>query len=130
MPFFTAHGESDFMEQFDQYKKRMVVDFYRQSTGIIAVSTPIQQLILSRFGDIADKIAVEPNAINTKLFYPRDKRAARTALGLPLDQIVVVFVGYLNSRKGASRLAAAMQGLEGVHAYFIGNADGDVPGVH
>lgn len=127
VPFFTAHGESDFMQQFDQYKKSMIVDFYQQSTGIISVSSPIQKFILDNFGDIEEKIAVEPNAINTKLFYPRNKMESRKALGLPYDQTIVVFVGYLNRRKGATRLAQAMEGLDSVHAYLIGNADGDVP---
>ena len=127
VPFFTAHGESDFTEQFDQYRKSMIVDFYVKSTGIIAVSTPIKQYILDRFGNFDRKITVEPNAINTQVFYPRDRVESRAMLQIPQDQTVVLFVGYLNVRKGATRLAEAVRDLKDIHAYFIGNADGDVP---
>jgi len=123
-------GESNFNELIDTKNSRFLRDFFRHCAGMIAVSHSIKKAIVASTGNdekIASKIIVEPNGVDTQIFRQLDKYDIRKQLGIPLDDIVILFVGSLIQRKGARRLAAAVDGLENTHVYFIGNSGDDVP---
>ena len=62
-----------------------------------------------------------PNPIDTNVFCPEDKAKAKTALGLPTDKKVILFVAQklTDKRKGADYLVQALRkfaGIDGVNA--------------
>ena len=65
---------------------------------------------------------VIPNAIDNKLFYPRDRQQCRAKLNIASDDFVVVFVGQFTPRKGTLRLDEALRQLNDKHikAFFLG----------
>ncbi len=73
-----------------------------------------------------------PNCIDTEVFEPRDRTAARAALGIPEKASVVLFVAASlgNRRKGFRELLKALDGLGSVHQLYLislGKAGGDMP---
>ena len=58
-----------------------------------------------------------------KRFLPRDRIAARKHFGLPQDLFLAAFVGSFCERKGATRVAAALEDLDGTGAIFAGEGD-------
>lgn len=66
-----------------------------------------------------------PNPIDTTVWQPTDRRAARQALGLPLNKKLVLFgAGNLrDERKGFRFLVDAMAALNGVELVVFGKAD-------
>src|SRR5690606_3328347 len=59
------------------------------------------------------------------LFYPRDRAAARAALGLPVEGRSLLLVGRLEARKGIHELVAAMRDprLADVRLVLLGDGD-------
>ncbi len=53
-------------------------------------------------------VAVVPNGADTRTFFPRDRAAARTRLGLPAHEPIITFVGVLTPRKGIDTLVESM----------------------
>lgn len=60
-------------------------------------------------GAAPDRVSVIMNGVDAELFRPRDRAAARRALGLPEGRRIVVFVGNLKETKGVLDLAAAFE---------------------
>lgn len=75
-----------------------------------------------------DACIVIPNAIDNKLFYPRDRQQCRAKLNIASDDFVVAFVGQFTPRKGTLRLDEALRQLNDKHikAFFLGKGP-DVP---
>jgi teichuronic acid biosynthesis glycosyltransferase TuaC len=119
-PAFVGVGES-YLHRFNSSTLKRARRDFRTCTGFIAVSTPNKNFLLSQLGLPDEKIGVFNNGIDLNLFYPRDKFAARDALGIPGTLFVVAFVGTFSHNKGVSRLTQALQGLENTGAIFIGN---------
>lgn len=69
------------------------------------------KLLLTELGVDGSKITVVGNAVDTKVFYPIDRRLARDQLGLPEDSRVLVSVGGLVERKGFHRVIALLPAL-------------------
>jgi glycosyltransferase involved in cell wall biosynthesis len=57
------------------------------------------------------RIDVVPNGVDTELFRPRDRAAARQRLGVPAHHRVVLFVGWLEESKGIFDLIEAYRRL-------------------
>jgi len=74
-----------------------------------------------------------PNGVNQEVFYPRNRTAAREALGLPIDRQIVMFAanaGGRNPWKGYSYLVQALNNavisrLPEVFLIAIGDTKGD-----
>jgi len=73
-----------------------------------------------------------PNSIDTDIYAPRDRWAARSALGIPPDARVVLFVAASidNRRKGFGELLKALEGLDSVQRLYLlslGKTGADIP---
>lgn len=85
----------------------------REAAAIVAVSGEIAAE-LRRWGFDAGRVAAIANGVDTVRFQPADdaaRRGARAALGLPVDAVVVLFLGRLVARKGVLDLVAAWRTL-------------------
>lgn len=56
-----------------------------------------------------EKVQCIPNGIDTTMFKPCDKKKARERLGIPEDQKVILFAGWLIPRKGVEYLLEALK---------------------
>jgi glycosyltransferase involved in cell wall biosynthesis len=65
------------------------------TTSRLSVATPSQWLMRkvegSMLGPAVNDARVIPNGVDLSVFHPADRRAARSALGLPLDAAVLLF---------------------------------------
>lgn len=84
------------------------------AAGCISVSHTLKDLVVAQ-GVAADKIAVIPNAVDTELFRPGDRAAARAALGIGMDEPLCVSVGNLLHVKRHDLLLRALHTLRRKH---------------
>lgn len=118
-PFFVASGESSIaLKNSSKY----IDDYCNYVKGVICVSTKNKNESIKNGLTTEEKCVVIPNAIDNKLFYPKDKSALRKKLGFPEDAFIVAFVGYFSKRKGSDRLSEAIKLINDpeVKSIFIG----------
>ncbi|MCE5303113.1 MAG: glycosyltransferase [Planctomycetaceae bacterium] len=118
-PSFVAMGEGSFWSIKNLGPERAKANF-AQATGMIAVSSLLKKMLISELAISPDKIAVFPNGVDRGLFFPRPRAEMRTKWNLPQDAFLVAFVGGFDYDKGASRVAEAIEGLDGVFGIFAG----------
>lgn len=93
--------------------------------GII-VSTPACIEDLKSMGISNDKIYEVPPGFNPEIFYPRDKSEAKRALGLPLDEYVILSVGRPDPIKNYNILIQALKLVkDGSKLYIVGGNSDD-----
>lgn len=88
---------------------------------VIAVSTKNSNYLNNN--DIVDSKVIEiiPNAIDSNLFYPRDKEKMRKKYNIPTNAFVVAFVGYFIEIKGPLRLSEALDKFDDAYSVFVGS---------
>jgi glycosyltransferase involved in cell wall biosynthesis len=119
VPSFLASGESSLDSPYRLGHRRLRREL-SSVTGIVSVSEARKFELLENELVREERIDVFPNGVDHSLFYPHNRTEMRRRLNLPLDRFVVVFVGHFIQRKGARRLATAVQGLENTSVLFIG----------
>ncbi len=119
IPSFPCAGESDFWT-VDAFGIRRATADLAAAAGVLSNSTPLKKMMVAQLGLPADHIGVFPNGTDLRRFCPCDRRAARARFGLPENLFLVAFVGSFCERKGAPRVAAALDGLQGVAGIFAG----------
>ena len=86
--------------------------------GVIAVARPLTAL-LTESGVARDRIHLVPNAFEATV-EPLSRSAAREALGIPGEGVVVGWVGRLTQEKAPDLFVEAIGLVEGVDASIIG----------
>lgn len=125
IPLFVATGESEIKTMFSL--KPDVMDFAKYVSGVVCVSSKNRDESVELGLTTADKCIVLPNSVNSDLFCKRDKSECRNQLGLPQDAFIIAFVGWFIERKGAKRVAAAINQIKDckVYSIFIGKGEQD-----
>jgi len=93
----------------------------------ICVSCPEEERQFRRlYGDPTGRIEIVPPAVEHAFFAPGDRRGARTAIGLPTDRPVVLFVGRIQPLKGPDVAVRALAELSRTDArlVIVGGASG------
>jgi glycosyltransferase involved in cell wall biosynthesis len=97
----------------------------RRAARVIAVSETLRDDAVA-LGIPPEKIRVIENGIDTGLFHPQDRTAARRRLGLPENGPVLVSVGTLAPRKGFQLVIEALPALAerfpGLRFVIVGGA--------
>jgi glycosyltransferase involved in cell wall biosynthesis len=106
----TAHGFTGGGFKARVYEWLQVRN-WRTIDRVIAVSHPLVER-LTRSGVPVARIRLVPNAWDLSSV-PLERDAARRALGLPLDQRIIGWVGRLSHEKGADVMLAALSQLQG-----------------
>ena len=88
--------------------RRLILYTLKKVDGVIAVSDALKKRIVE-LGTPEKKIAVVPNGVDAKKFYPIAKSRARESLGLPKDGKLLLSVGALESVKGFDYLIKAIR---------------------
>lgn len=119
-PAFVANGESDLNPNTYNYNSKYGLTPFKTCAGVISVSSKNRDE-LSALKLVDDEIIkVFPNAIDNSLFKVLNKKECREKLNLPLDWIIVGFVGGFSERKGDKRLVEAAKDIKGVKLAFAG----------
>ena len=79
-----------------------------RADAVVAVSRPLADELV-RLGVPRNRVHVVPNGVDASLFSPRDRAAARRALGVPDKARLVLFVGRLEPQKGLGELLNAFE---------------------
>jgi glycosyltransferase involved in cell wall biosynthesis len=77
-----------------------------RSTAVVSLTAHFLR-DLRRLGWDVARSAVVPDAFDAAIYYPRDRDEARRQLGLPLDELLVVYAGMSFAHRGLDRLVAA-----------------------
>lgn len=121
IPLFVASGESVIGNLFsNKFGTQNLRDYI---SGVICVSNKNREESVSLGLTEYSKCKVFPNAINSDLFYYRDKEKCRQDLCIHKDAFIVIFVGWFIERKGPLRVSKAIEQVTGVKSIFIGSGD-------
>jgi glycosyltransferase involved in cell wall biosynthesis len=97
-----------------------------RAARVVAVSRALADEARA-LGVADERIAIVMNGVDPTLFHPRDRAAARAALGLPAAAKILLYVGNLKELKGVLDLAAAFEPLAArdpdVHLAVVGGGD-------
>lgn len=88
-------------------RRAQVVDMLRRADALIAVSRDLADKARALAGDALD-VRVIPNGVDAAVFFPTDREAARTALGLSRQARCLVSVGYVQELKGFHRVVEVL----------------------
>lgn len=90
--------------------------------GVISVSSKNKSECIKAGLTKEENCVVIPNAIDTSLFYQKDKSKLREQFGFAPDIFIVAFVGQFDNRKGITRLSNALTSLkdDSIKAIFMG----------
>jgi len=86
--------------------RRMLRWALPKAAHVVAVSKPLADEVCA-LGVARDKVTVVMNGVDSELFHPRDRAAARAELGLPANAKIALYVGNLKPEKGVAELARA-----------------------
>ncbi|MBK9032332.1 MAG: glycosyltransferase [Myxococcales bacterium] len=95
-----------------------------RAARVVAVSQALADEVAA-LGVARDRIALVRNGVDAELFHPRDRAAARQALGLPRDARIAVYVGNLKAAKGVLDLLAAFAQVDDPAARLVIVGGGD-----
>ncbi len=103
----------------------------RRTGAIVAISEAIAREA-ARSGFAPEKVHLIPHGIDMSEYAPvseEAKRALRSALGLPVDRILMTYTGRLIAGKGLGTLLDAMRSLSDIpsaHLVLVGSGSGQV----
>ncbi len=86
---------------------RQVASFCRRVQHVVAPSTAVQELVRRTYG-VGTPVSVVPTGIPVERFQGVSREAARSALGLPPQAPIVLYVGRLGREKNVGVLAEAL----------------------
>ena len=86
---------------------RLSTRFAAAADAVIAPSVLIRDELQAR--GVSTPIAVVPTGVDLDRFSPGDRATARRALGLPLDEALLVYVGRLDREKSVDRIVLAFE---------------------
>jgi glycosyltransferase involved in cell wall biosynthesis len=95
----------------DAISRRLTRRVVRAARRLLVVSEDLGQLAVQRYGAEAARVCVIPNGCDAATFHPDDRAAARQALGMPADAVVLLYVGRLVAEKGLRELVEAVRQL-------------------
>jgi len=90
-----------------------------QAERIVAVSRPLVDEVVS-LGVARERVTIVMNGVDSELFKPRDREAARAELGLPAGPLAV-YIGNLKPEKGVLDLARAWHEVPEGTLVFVGD---------
>lgn len=90
------------------FMRHVEARIFRQASLLIAVSPFSRAEIEQRLGGVDERIRLVPTGVDTDLFSPGDRMAARSRLGLPSDGRILVTAGRLAPVKRYDRAIDAL----------------------
>jgi teichuronic acid biosynthesis glycosyltransferase TuaC len=115
----SAYGGDAYSVPFrDSFSRRLAESMVREADGLIAVSKPIAQNLITLGAD-QNKICVIPTGFDSSLFVPVPKEGARSRLGLPQHKKIILNVANLVPQKGQIYLLESFSQILGSRSDLI-----------
>jgi glycosyltransferase involved in cell wall biosynthesis len=129
VPFaMTVRGDDLNVFAQERGRRRLIAWALRRADRVIAVSGELADHAV-RLGAPRDRVAVVPNGVDTTLFQPMDRIAARRVLGIPDEGRLILSVGRLHESKGFPVLVDALarlgRGCDDVRLVILGESDSE-----
>lgn len=122
IPLIAHTGETPIIlhDYFSNETLKPFIDYVR---GVVCNSSFCKKLSLEANLTEESKCEIFPNAINSELFYPRDKQQLRKENVIKEDDFVVAYTGWFDDNKGSVRVSNAIKQLsdESIKSIFIGD---------
>ena len=87
---------------------KMILIYILENCDFITPNNGSHAQLINSLGIPLSKIRTIYNGIDTNQFKPRNKEKIRERIGLPLDKIIILFIGILNKRKGIQYLILSL----------------------
>ena len=97
--FITAHGMDVYNFEDKPIFRKIILFSFNSSKNAIAVSPDLVKT-MNRLGVEKDKIFLLINAVDTDRFKPEYNNKIRNEFGINKEDILILFVGYLDTFKG------------------------------
>lgn len=115
---FTYHTRYEKYAHYVPLQRRLVeaaairlsTAFAASADAVIAPSHAVRQTLAGR--GVAAPVEVIPTGVDVALFGPGDAGAARRALGFPLGDLLLLYVGRLDREKSIERILAAFTQIQ------------------
>jgi glycosyltransferase involved in cell wall biosynthesis len=127
-PSYIAYGESSDWS-VKNHTRHFIRRIFSYVNGVIAVSTKNKEVLTGKKFCVEQKIGVFMNGVKVEHFYPRDKKTARSQLGLD-NKFIVAFVGHFINRKGILELSEAVSEIDDVGLILAGKGPLSPSGQH
>jgi teichuronic acid biosynthesis glycosyltransferase TuaC len=95
-------------------RRAQILHALSRANRVFAVSQSLKDFV-GTLGADPGRIRVVPNGVDTEHFHPRDRQAARRALGIAPEQRVIVSVGALSPRKGHDKVLQVLPRIVARH---------------
>ena len=110
----TIRGSHDLRHAGHPLRRLQIRWALRAASAVIAVSESLGRFAQG-LGVAERNLRVVPNGVDQSRFFPSDRRAARAALGLPQDRVILLAVGTLVEGKGHHRVIELLPSLLARH---------------
>jgi teichuronic acid biosynthesis glycosyltransferase TuaC len=112
-------GRGSDLTQLPDYRvpRRLITAALRRADALISVSAALGQRMVE-LGAPPERVTTLRNGVDTAVFHPQDRAAARAALGI--DGPAILSVGALIPRKAHHRTIGALPALPGVTLTILG----------
>jgi teichuronic acid biosynthesis glycosyltransferase TuaC len=132
-----AKSVSDLYDNFEAYAGAALPGLLpafraalRRTDLVLAISAPLARKVREHYGR-RDATEILENGIRQDLFYPRDRRAARVLLGLPVNALLIGTAGALSASRDIGTLLHAADLLAArdprFHLVVAGHRDPKLP---
>ena len=122
LPLVLSVRGSDINVMTNRFARRVNKHVYGVVDRVLAVSEDIAG-VLKSVGVASEKIEIVHNGVDSR-FKPRDKATSRSALDLPTDKFLALFVGLISPVKGVDRLVRAVRLIDDDSLYCVLVGDG------
>lgn len=109
-PFAVTLRGNETMHAQSGAARRMMAWCFRRASAVICVSRALADFAVSLGAD-PQRCRVIPNGIDTSVFHPVDRHAARARFGMREERRHILSTGYLIERKGHHRILEALPEL-------------------
>ncbi|MGH2449198.1 MAG: glycosyltransferase [Chloroflexota bacterium] len=104
----TKHRHQQAADTSPDERIERELEVVREADKLIAQCPSERDELIEDYGAGDDRVSVIPSAVNIRLFRPEPREAARQALGLPLGDPLIVYVGRMLPRKDVRNVVRAM----------------------
>ena len=112
VPFLVTQRGNETLFGLSSLRRAIMAWSLKRAARVLSVSENLRQYAIS-LGVDPERTQTVPNGIDTDLFYPREREAARVRQGIPAGAKMILSAGTLAECKGHHRIVAALAKLRG-----------------
>ncbi len=113
------------IHDFPEHYRRVYRFLFKRVRIVLATNTWKKDKIIQHFLIPKDQVIIVRNGVDLSLFESRNCNKVRKELGLPLEELIVLYTGHLYTHKGVDTLAEAAKLIPKVQIYFVGGTNSD-----